>query len=71
MIIDITPEQQKEIKDHWAKVRSGLYKSEEHEFDQDTPTQISVRKERINRYFESIAREQREIDKLVKVDCEK
>jgi hypothetical protein len=59
-----TPEQQAEIDAHWAAVRAGLHIPQDHVFGLDTRSQIEARKQRVNRCFEQIAQEMREINKL-------
>lgn len=59
-----TPEQQAEIDAHWSAVRAGMHTPQDHVFSLDTRSQIEVRKKRIDRLFEQIAQEQREILKL-------
>jgi formiminotetrahydrofolate cyclodeaminase len=59
-----TPAQQAEIDAHWAAVRAGLHSSQDHVFSLDTRSQIEARKQRVNRYFDRIAQEMREIINL-------
>jgi hypothetical protein len=59
-----TPDQQAEIDAHWAAVRAGLHIPQDHVFSLDTRSQIEARKQRVNRYFDRIAQEMREIINL-------
>ena len=59
-----TPDRQAEIEVHWAAVRAGLHIPQDHVFSLDTRSQIEARKQRVNRYFDRIAQEMREIIKL-------
>jgi hypothetical protein len=59
-----TPAQQAEIDAHWAAVRAGLHTPQDHVFSLDTRSQIEARKHRVNRYFDRIAQEMREIINL-------
>ncbi len=59
-----TPDRQAEIEAHWAAVRAGLHIPQDHVFSLDTRSQIEARKQRVNRYFDRIAQEMREIINL-------
>ncbi len=59
-----TPDRQAEIEAHWAAVRAGLHIPQDHVFSFDTRSQIEARKLRVNRYFDAIAQEMREIINL-------
>lgn len=53
--IDITPEQQREIEAHWAKVRAGLRNDTPHEFKADVTPTVDMHRHLASRHIEIAA----------------